>query len=117
LIWAAPAKDPGFTPDLLLDEIVRNSSYSEAEMRAKIDAEPFPDLGEMKRIFLRAVHRARAVIESAPMENIGLLCLDQEGGLVEPGAAERGGVVFHGASVGGSWPVFPESGAAPGPVV
>lgn len=109
LIWAAPAKDPGFTPDLLLDEIMRNSSYSEAEMRAKIDAEPFPDLVEMKRVFLQAIHRARAVIEAAPMGNIGLLYLDQEGGLVEPNAAESGGAVSHGASVGGSWPVFPES--------
>ena len=29
LAWAAPAKDPGFTPELIIDEINRNSNYRE----------------------------------------------------------------------------------------
>jgi len=114
LVWAAPAKDPGFTPDLLLEEIVRNSSYSEAEMRAKIDADPLPDLVMMKRSLLRAVHHARDVVESAPMDEIGLLYLDKDGRIVEPGDHTGLEIGAHSASLGGSWPIFPEKGSALG---
>lgn len=107
LVWAAPAKDPGFTPDLLMDEISRHSSYQESELRAKIDADPFPDLVELKKVFLTEIRHARDTLPNLPMDLVGHLFLDRQGRVIDPSEIKAGDDYrAHKVCVGGSWPGF-----------
>jgi len=110
LVWAAPAKDPGFTPDLLLDEISRHSSYSEAELQANIDWKgDFPDIQELKKDFLAEINHARDCLAILPMNSVGIIYADAAGRLADPSEVfDREDVLMHVASVGGCWPAFPE---------
>jgi len=106
LAWAAPGKDPGFTPELLLDEMVRNSSYAPGELHAKVRVPGAIDVVELKRTFLAAVAAARDLFPSLPLEQAGMLYLDRQGLLCVPDhrGVEEGRLVLHAGSVGGAWP-------------
>lgn len=106
LAWAAPGKDPGFTPELLLDEMVRNSSHAPGELRAKVRTDGELDVGGMKRTFLDAVAQARDLIATLPLDQVGMLYLDRNGALCapDPEGVRQGRLVLHIGSVGGAWP-------------
>jgi hypothetical protein len=105
LAWAAPAKDPGFTPELILDEINRNSNYAESELKAEFaDAAP----RALKKALLEATHQARDLFASLPLDQVGHLYLDRKGRAVLPdprGVRERR-LVLHGAVLRGAWPAL-----------
>ena len=111
LVWAAPAKDPGFTPDLLMDEISRHSSYQESELRAKIDANPFPDLVELKKTFLTEIRHARDTLPSVQMDLVGHFFLDRQGRVIDPSEiTRRDDCRAHSVCIGGSWPSLSQPG-------
>lgn len=111
LAWAAPGKDPGFTPDLLLDEAVRHSNYQPAEMAVLTLPAP-PDLHDMKRDFLSFVGEARDILaKRPPYDEIGSFYMDAGGKIIPPDPdiilgdeVLQRGIVRHGATIGGSWP-------------
>lgn len=103
LAWAAPAKDPGFTPELIVDEINRNSNYPESELKAEFaDGDP----RAMKKILLEATHQARALFPTLPLAQVGHLYLDRKGNAVlpDPQGVAAGRLVLHGATLRGAWP-------------
>lgn len=106
LAWAAPAKDPGLTPELIVDEVNRNSNYAASELQAEFaDAEP----RAMKKVLLEATHEARELFATLPLDQVGYLYLDRRGHAVLPdpdGVAEKR-LVLHGAVVRGAWPTLP----------
>ena len=108
LAWAAPAKDPGFTPELILDEINRNSNYPESELRVQAaDADP----RAMKQTLLRATREARELFAGLPLEHVGQLYLDRSGAAASPDPAgvREGRLVLHGAVARGAWPQLPDA--------
>lgn len=106
LAWAAPGKDPGFTPLLILDEMARNAVHSAEELLAAIaSSEPY-DPVRIKRVFLAAIAEARQIVPELPPEEIGIIYLDAGGKLALP----RGGATGlhrHEPQRYGSWPRFP----------
>jgi hypothetical protein len=103
LAWAAPAKDPGFTPDLILDEVNRNSNYPASELRAEFaDADP----RAMKKVLLEATHQARDLFAILPIDQVGHLYLDRKGRAILPDAkgVAEGRLLLHGAVLRGAWP-------------
>jgi hypothetical protein len=105
LAWAAPAKDPGFTPELILDEVNRNSNYAESELRAEFaDADP----RTMKKTLLEATHQARDLFASLPLDQVGHLYLDLKGRAVlpDPRGVREGRLTLHGAVTRGAWPAL-----------
>ncbi|MCJ2070188.1 hypothetical protein MKK75_15510 [Methylobacterium sp. J-030] len=109
LAWAVLGKDAGMTPELVLDEAVRNSGYSLAELRAGIVLEGELDPVALKRSFLQAVAEARDLLPrlvSEIPETVGCMALGPDGRLVvpDPDARAHGEVTFRPASVGGAWP-------------
>jgi len=105
LAWAAPAKDPGLTPELILDEINRHSNYLASELQAEFpDAEP----RAMKKILLAATHEARDLFPKLPLSQVGYLYLDRKGraALPDPKAVAEKRLVLHGAVLRGAWPVL-----------
>lgn len=109
LAWAALGKDAGMSPELVLDEAVRNSGYGLAELRAGIVLESELDPVALKRSFLQAVAEARNLLPrlmSEIPETVGCMALGLDGQLAvpNPDALARGEVTFHPASIGGAWP-------------
>ncbi len=103
LAWAAPAKDPGFTPELILDEINRNSNYRESELKAEFaDADP----RVMKKALLQATHEARDLFAKLPLSQVGHLYLDRKARAVipDPQGVRDGRIALHGAVLRGAWP-------------
>jgi len=72
LVWAAVAKDPGFTPLSLLEQLKRRGRYR-PEQTERLDlAEPF-DLVRAKERWLESLADAEGFIEAMPPEEAGCL--------------------------------------------
>lgn len=107
LVWAASAKDPGFSPGSLLEQVRRGGRIRPEDIARLHLAGPF-DLGEAKQTWLAALADAEAFIESRPPEESG--CLYYEPGtqrFVQPFSAPslaKQGVVCHYGRMGGVMP-------------
>ncbi len=108
LAWAAFAKDAGLTPELILDEIARNSNYTATELKAIQTTEPIDPVA-LKRDFLAGIAEARDLFARLPYEQAGHLYLDHDRRACRPDAkaVETKTLVLHGATVGGAWPTIP----------
>lgn len=106
LAWAACGKDPGFTPDFLLDHAGRHIAYTQQDVDRLELREPL-DIRELKSKWIEAVDEARLLIEKLPAEDAGCLFLDKNGTPVTPApdAAWFSALVRHRGCFRGSWPV------------
>jgi hypothetical protein len=100
VVWAACAKDPGFGPLLLLDQMQRNSRVNIAELRemgASLDAPA------LKVRWIDLAHTAEGEItRAATMDvEVGLAFLQANGSV---GWFDDDGVVPHRATLGGAAP-------------
>jgi hypothetical protein len=78
LVWAAPGKDPGWTPQLILDEIVRNSRMSREDL-AKITTLESLDPVALKKQLLDAIASARDLFATLPLATVGKVFLSKKG--------------------------------------
>jgi hypothetical protein len=78
LAWAAPAKDPGFTPQLILDEIVRNSRFTQHDLDL-VSTTEILDPVQLKRQFLQSIAAARDLFESLPFATAGKAFIAPDG--------------------------------------
>ncbi len=108
LAFAACGKDPGFTPQGLLDQAGRSSHYSEAEVRAlDFEGSP-PDAAALGRQWHAALAAAGAVVRRLPVAHAGEAVLTSEGHPFTGLAAEsdralsRGEIRFHAGRLGGA---------------
>lgn len=72
LVWAAPGKDPGFTPLSLLELLKRRGRYRPEDFARLHLTAPFP-LVEAKAIWLNALADADRFARERPPEEIGCL--------------------------------------------
>jgi hypothetical protein len=82
VIWAAVDKAPGFTPEGLIAEIRRTSSYSAVEWRALTTSEPLDPKAIMGQL-RSALDEAESFVTKMPTEKAGLLFL-KDGHVVRP---------------------------------
>lgn len=113
LAWAAPAKDPGYTSELLLDDM---------NWRARVDPEPLKrllgvdkfDPVALKRKYLDAARAARESFTRADLKRMGELPLSPDGAKVL--APDDPAAIWHQGTLRGAWPeirpVVPGPGAA-----
>jgi len=106
VIWAAVDKAPGFTPEGLIAEIRRNSSYSPVEWRALIAREPLDPKTIMGRL-RAALDEAEAFVAKMPTGTAGLLFL-KDGQVVQPDPARLIDYRTHAGRRRGQWPSSPE---------
>jgi hypothetical protein len=112
LVWAACGKDPGYTPDLLLEHANRHACYTQETIDLLSLRAPL-DLKTLKRQWLSAREAAESLIRRLPAEEIGCLYLDAAGLPVspDPASAEFPSLRRHFGSLRGAWPsVTPYSG-------
>jgi hypothetical protein len=110
VIWAAVEKAPGFTPEGLIGEIRRSSSYSAVEWRALLTSEPLDPKAIMQRL-RGALDEAEAFVMKMPTDKAGLLFLEN-GHVVQPDPARLQEYQTHAGQRRGQWPTSAEISAA-----
>ena len=105
LAWAGCGKDPGYTPDFLLDHAAAHTAYRPADL-ARLHLRVPLELPAMKRRWLDALDRARTLVSRLPDQEIGCLYLDEAGSPTSPDpSSDRFRTLErHLGSVGGAWP-------------
>jgi hypothetical protein len=112
LVWAAAAKDPGLTPEYLLDAATRFVRFpAEPRQWEAMGLAPPPDLVKFKQRFLSFVDEAARLVEKLPPTEMGCLYLDATGKPVcpDPASPDFGQLTRHFGSVKGAWPRIVES--------
>jgi len=77
--WAASGKDPGLTPEFIINEAKRESRYTQAaleEATEELDLVVPVDIQRTKQSWLRACHEADELFKILPVEQLGCLYLD-----------------------------------------
>jgi hypothetical protein len=109
LCWAAVGKDPGFSPELLVEMLARKGRYRAEDFEPLLLREK-PDLFELKRLWLGAIADARKLVKALPPGDAGCLYLNAATGkFITPGA-DLSGLVRHRGARGG---VLPSIGDIP----
>ena len=109
LVWAAAAKDPGLSPEFIVDWISRNSKYRPEDFKDVRLSQPV-DLVACKRTILDAIHEANQLFEKLPVAEAGCFYLDASRRPVCPDPAAPGfaALTRHYGSVKGAWPRIAE---------
>jgi hypothetical protein len=110
VVWAVVEKAPGFTPEGLIAEIRRSSSYSSVEWRALMTSEPL-DPNAIMRLLRGALDEAEAFVAKMPTGKAGLLFL-KDGQVTQPDPSRLGDYQTHAGRRRGQWPTSAEISAA-----
>lgn len=108
LVWAAVGKDPGFSPDSLLEQLKRSGRFRPEDIARLHLARPF-DLQRAKQRWLAAIAEAQEFVAERPADEVGCLYYALDRGRFEAPASERSledqGLVVHFGRPGGVLPV------------
>jgi len=110
LMWAAVAKDPGFSPEGLIGEIRRNARYRSDDYADLRLVEPV-DAGEVARRLRAALDEADAFVHAMPSGKEGLLFI-KDGRVVQPDPARLDACTEHAGQRHGHWPSSAEIASA-----
>jgi hypothetical protein len=105
LAWAAAGKDPGLTPELILDWAMRGNRFRQEDLADVHVGEPI-DLVRTKQAWGEAVQGARELVERLPPAEVGCFYLDAKGRPVcpDPGSTDFDKLTRHSGCVKGAWP-------------
>ncbi|OGV67347.1 MAG: hypothetical protein A2498_06390 [Lentisphaerae bacterium RIFOXYC12_FULL_60_16] len=105
MAWAACGKDPGFTPEFLLDHAGRHTAYTQADLNRLSLRLPL-DLKTLKQSWLKALNEARTLIAMLPPDEIGCLYLGPNQKPMTPDTATDSfrTLTRHTGSIRGAWP-------------
>ena len=112
LIWAACGKDPGFGPEVVLNEAMRAGRYTQAEIDELSFCGPAPDAGALSRQWADMLQECGRVIGRLPPDEAGKCVLEVGGKLFRgdseelPRALEADRIRFHSGSIRGAFPEF-----------
>lgn len=110
LTWAASGKDPGFSPQSILEQAGRSARYSAEEISALSFAGSPPDAGELSRRWHAMLNEAHELVAALPPVEVGKCVLDSGGQLFNGDTAylhdalSRTEVRFHQGSIRGALP-------------
>lgn len=105
VVWAAVAKDPGFSPLSLLDWIGRFSRYQDDDL-AVVRITPRWTAADLSRRLKSAISEAQAFVDAMPADQAGRMYL-KDGRIVQPDPADLASVESREATRGGVWPIDP----------
>lgn len=110
LAWAACGKDPGFSPEGLLEHAARSGRYSADEVQGlSFDGQP-PDPAALSRTWRAMLSAAAEIVATLPAEEVGKCVLAPDGRLFRGGVSELrralalGAVTFHPGRIRGALP-------------
>ncbi|MFM7815637.1 MAG: hypothetical protein ACKPGI_01585, partial [Verrucomicrobiota bacterium] len=96
LVWAAAGKDPGLTPEFILDWALRGNRFYPEDL-AEVRLEQPLDLVQTKQEWFEAVEQARQRVARLPARELGCFYLDEIGRPVcpDPESADFGSLKRH----------------------
>lgn len=104
IVSAACGKDPGFTPDLMLEMIQRHLTFTPDQLAAESLTKPV-DPVKLKKDLLALLERTRKTLQKIPAKNIGCLFTDKKGHVVKDlSKLNLTQHTPHFGSIRGSWP-------------
>lgn len=110
LAWAACGKDPGFSPETILEQAARSARYSADELaELSFNGEP-PDPGGLSRKWHALLPEASLIVAGLPPAEAGKCVLDRKGNLCSAGAGQlaealdQDAVAFHPGCLRGALP-------------
>lgn len=105
LVWAAAGKDPGLTPEYILDWATRGNRFFPEDLADVRLGKPI-DLVATKQARLAAVHEAREFVARLAVTEPRFFYLNAAGQPVcpDPAAPEFPRLTRHYGSVKGAWP-------------
>jgi hypothetical protein len=103
LVWAAAGKDPGLTPEFIIDWLKRSTRYGVEEV-TKVNVHGELDLKAMKRKFLQACEESEQLFRELPASEMGCFYVAADGKPTVPDVKSQGfgELKRHFASLGGS---------------
>ncbi len=110
LAWAAPAKDPGFSPSSILEQAARSAHYSAEEIGALSFQGTPPDAAALAEDWHRLLDQAHELHRLLPAEQVGTCVLNATGRLFTGGASalrgalDQGTIAFHPGALRGALP-------------
>lgn len=110
LVWAASGKDPGLTPEFILDWALRGNRFFPEDLADVRLGKPI-DLVATKQAWFAAVQEARELVARLPAAELGCFYLDATGKPVcpDPASPDFSKLTRHYGSVKGAWPRIVES--------
>jgi hypothetical protein len=105
LAWAAAGKDPGLTPEMIVEGARRNTRFPGEDLSKLHLAQPI-DFKAMKGTFLQAAEEAEAIFKQLPMTEMGCFYLDAATNPVcpDPNSPDFAKLTRHFGCVKGAWP-------------
>jgi hypothetical protein len=109
MAWAACGKDPGFTPEFLLDQAGRHVAYSQHDIDSLQLRTPL-DIKLLKKEWIAALEEAKEFCSTLPAEEVGCLYLDgnQKPLTPNPKSNDFYSLTRHWGSIRGAWPAVSE---------
>ncbi len=106
MAWAACGKDPGYTPEFLLEHASRHAAYRQADLD-RLDLRRPLEIKTLKKSWLESLNEARNLIAALPEEEIGCLYLGPNRNPVtpDPSAGSLPALIRHQGCIRGAWPV------------
>ncbi len=114
LVWAACGKDPGFSPEFMVD-IASRQHYPQAEINLLTFAGHPPSAAQLGAAWKNAVAEARKIVALLPPETVGHCVMDANGNLYSGDAehlaktSAENRLHFHSGTIGGVWPTLKSS--------
>jgi hypothetical protein len=109
LAWAACGKDPGFSPQSIIEE-ARRSRYTDEELSALAFAGPAPRAADLARQWRQILSAATAIVDMLPAARVGTAVFGSDRQPFTGGAAdladalESDQLIFHAGRIGGALP-------------
>lgn len=100
--WAACGKDPGFTPELILEMIRRHATLTPELIAAEAVNQKI-DPVQIKKQFVSLLDRTRKILEGMK-EELGCVFIDDKGNVIRDLNETGKSALKHFGSVKGSWP-------------
>ena len=113
LAWAGTGKDPGLTPNYILEMAVR-TRYSQLEFDMAIANHADYDVAELSRKWHQMIDEAREIVSILPVEAVGKVVMTRDGELFRGNRDELAAAVredrleYHEGTIGGAWPMAVE---------
>jgi hypothetical protein len=108
LTWAACGKDPGFSPDAILEHAGRSGRYSAEEVLELSFEGESPDPTALSKRWHSILGEAKIIIEMLPPEELGKCVLSPDGTLyrgdLSKSKNDRGHLLYHSGSIRGALP-------------
>jgi len=104
IVSAACGKDPGFTPNLLLEMIQRHITFTPDQLAAESLKKPVDPI-KLKKDLLSLLEETRKTLQAVSAANIGCLFTDKKGNVVKDlSKLNQTQHTPHHGSIRGSWP-------------